>query len=83
MSAAGLSFETAMRRMGLLVGPLALSAAVLMREVTDERFERRVAVREGEAGMIVVDVDVGEGCSCCGCSVEVIGGVASALLWVW
>jgi hypothetical protein len=50
---------------------LAFRAAVLTREATEERFEMRVAVREGEAGMIVVDV--GEGC-CCSCSVEVIGG---------
>jgi hypothetical protein len=68
-----------MRRMGFVVGRLAFRAAVLTREATEERFARRVAVREGEAGIIIVDVS--GGCSCC-CSVEVIGGsLASALLW--
>lgn len=61
-----------------MAGRLAFKAAVLMREVTDERFASRVPVREGEAGMIVVDV--GEGCSCSCCSVGVIGdSVASGL----
>ena len=58
MSAAGLSLETAMRRGGLLMAAAAVAVVVVlvMRAVTAERLARRVVVRAGEGGVIVVIV---------------------------
>ena len=58
MSEAGLSLETAIRRMALVVLRPAEVEAAVMRAVTAERLERRVAVRVGEGGMIVVGSDI-------------------------
>lgn len=59
MSEAGLSLETATRRTGLGLGFAsgvfaAAAAAAEMRAVTAERLDRRVAVRVGEGGGMVV-----------------------------
>lgn len=67
MSEAGLSLETAIRRGVFVVvvdvddvdvdaADAAAAAAVVMREVTAEKLVRRVVVRVGEAGVIIVSV---------------------------
>lgn len=52
MSDAGFSLDTATRRTGLVLRTGDLADAAAMRDVTEERLARSVAVREGVAVIV-------------------------------